>query len=80
MVDSPQPPVISKLLHKSFIVVNKEGTEAVACTSAMFAMGCAGLLELPSFVADHPFIFTIKEENSGILFFVGAVVNPLLVS
>ncbi|XP_002525928.2 serpin-ZX [Ricinus communis] len=80
MVDSPQSPVISKLLHKSFIEVNEEGTEAAASSAAIFAMNCGGRLEFPSFVADHPFLFTIKEENSGIIFFVGAVLNPLLVT
>ncbi|PON93532.1 Serpin family [Trema orientale] len=67
---------VSSLFHKSFIEVNEEGTEAAASTAVMFEM--QQLRYYPSFVADHPFLFTIREETHGIVFFVGAVLNPLL--
>ncbi|XWS47515.1 hypothetical protein CRYUN_Cryun14cG0159000 [Craigia yunnanensis] len=79
MVDSPWGLFVRKMFHKSFIEVNEEGTEAAACTAVIMEMQC-GRSQIPSFVADHPFMFVIKEEISGVVFFVGAVLNPLLES
>ena len=81
LVDSPHSNKLSlsKVFHKSYIEVNEEGTEAAASTAPTFVKFCAGL-STPSFVADHPFMFMIREETSGILFFAGAVLNPLLVA
>uniref|UniRef100_A0A2N9IX99 Serpin domain-containing protein n=1 Tax=Fagus sylvatica TaxID=28930 RepID=A0A2N9IX99_FAGSY len=80
MIDSLQSNLlsVSKILHTSCIEVNEEGTEAVAVTLISGGMGCS--LESPppppSFVADHPFMFMIREEVSGIVFFTGTVLNP----
>ena len=81
VVDSPHSNLLSlsKVFHKSYIEVNEEGTEAAASTAPTFVKFCAGL-STPSFVADHPFMFMIREETSGIVFFIGAVLNPLLVA
>ncbi|KAJ8751787.1 hypothetical protein K2173_025973 [Erythroxylum novogranatense] len=79
MVDSAWPPVLSKLFHKAYIEVNEEGTEAAVSTCSQYRLRC-GRLGAPTFVADHPFIFIIKEENSGLLLFIGAVLDPHLVS
>lgn len=67
---------VASIFHKSYIEVNEEGTEAAASTAVLFELQCAR--RYPSFVADHPFIFMIREERHGIVFFVGAVLNPLL--
>ncbi|KAJ8775071.1 hypothetical protein K2173_020075 [Erythroxylum novogranatense] len=79
MMDTDRSPVLSKVFHKSFIEVNEEGTEAAASTAPGLILCCARI-DPPRFVADHPFIFTIKEENSGLVFFIGSVLNPILVS
>ncbi|XVE72278.1 hypothetical protein DITRI_Ditri11bG0026600 [Diplodiscus trichospermus] len=79
MVDSPFGLFVRKMFHKSFIEVNEEGTEAAASTAAILEMQQLRY-PIPSFVADHPFMFMIKEETSGVVFFVGAVLNPLLES
>ncbi|KAL9243126.1 hypothetical protein vseg_017054 [Gypsophila vaccaria] len=67
---------VSKILQKSFVEVNEEGTLA---TSAMVAM-CGGGVPPNTFefVADHPFMFMIREEVSQVTLFVGTVLNPLL--
>ncbi|XP_015880678.3 serpin-ZX [Ziziphus jujuba] len=79
MVDSPYSDdlFVSRVFHKSFIEVNEEGAEASASTAVKSQMLCARIVT-PSFVADHPFLFVIKEETHGIIFFIGAVLNPLL--
>ncbi|KAF7803115.1 serpin-ZX-like [Senna tora] len=72
---------VSNIVHKAFIEVNEEGTEAAASSVAILrAYACAGRIHFqkPSFVADHPFLFMIREETSMAVFFVGAVLNPLL--
>ena len=83
MVDSLERDKVflSTILHQSFIEVNEEGTEATALTFAPALPGYSPYQPPPpSFVADHPFIFTIREEISGVVFFVGVVLNPLMIN
>src|SRR5690606_1759371 len=56
---------ISEVKHKSFIEVNEEGTEAAAVTSVGIVFPSAG----PSytFPADQPFLFVIREMNTGLI-------------
>ncbi|KAI4352347.1 hypothetical protein L6164_006610 [Bauhinia variegata] len=81
MSDSPRRHklYVSKMFHKAFIEVNEEGTEAAAST-ALIAKLQRQKLHIPSFVADHPFMFMIREETSMAVFFVGEVLNPLSTS
>uniref|UniRef100_A0ACD5X660 Uncharacterized protein n=1 Tax=Avena sativa TaxID=4498 RepID=A0ACD5X660_AVESA len=80
MVDSSatQNLYISSVHHKSFVEVNEEGTEAAAATSVQVAF--RSLPQKIDFVADHPFLFLIREDINGVVLFVGHVVNPLLSS
>ncbi|KAF8405090.1 hypothetical protein HHK36_009988 [Tetracentron sinense] len=72
---------VSKIFHKACIKVNEEGTEAAASTAAIMRHGCAlRQSPPPTFVADHPFLFMIREELSVIVFFTGTVLNPLLLA
>ncbi|KAJ4833095.1 hypothetical protein Tsubulata_001075 [Turnera subulata] len=68
---------VSKVFHKACIEVNEEGTEAAASSAVVMRQQCARF-PVPNFVADHPFMLMIREEKSGIVFFTGAVLNPLL--
>jgi serpin B len=65
---------ISAVVHKAFVDVNEEGTEAAAATAVI----AEGLIETlpPVFRADHPFIFLIRHEKTGAILFVGRVMNP----
>ncbi|XP_062026696.1 uncharacterized protein LOC133742978 isoform X2 [Rosa rugosa] len=77
MVDSSLGLGISCILHKSFIEVNEEGTEAAAVTFAFGLSDCISIRDPPiDFVADHPFLFLIREETSGAVLFIGHVLNP----
>ncbi|PNX92096.1 serpin-ZX-like protein [Trifolium pratense] len=78
MVDSTmgQSLYVSDIFHKSFIEVNEEGTEAAAATAATVLF--RGLPTRLDFVADHPFLFIIREDLTGTIIFVGQVLNPLV--
>lgn len=69
---------VSKIFHKSYIEVNEEGTEAVASAGLARMRRCCQRAKPPGFIADHPFMFMIREETSRVVFFIGAVINPLL--
>ncbi|MFO0940716.1 MAG: serpin family protein [Pirellulales bacterium] len=65
---------ISKVLHKSFVDVNEKGTEAAAATVVMMAPSAMAQVPfIPSFVADHPFLFMIRHRPSGTILFAGLV-------
>lgn len=64
---------ISAAIHKAFVDVNELGTEAAATTAAIVTeRGGNG-----KFRADHPFIFLIRDTQSGSILFLGRVANPL---
>ena len=69
---------ISEMIHKSFVDVNEAGTEAAAATiSAMLGSGLD--FEPPPpvvFRADHPFLFLIREVETGSILFLGRVADP----
>lgn len=67
--------VISKILHKAFVEVNEEGTEAAAATAVIMVRGGIGPT-IPSFNADHPFIFLIRDKTTGSILFIGKVMDP----
>ncbi|MBW4679382.1 MAG: serpin family protein [Microcoleus vaginatus WJT46-NPBG5] len=67
---------ISNVIHKTFADVNEAGTEADAATAITAATRGSG----NAFKADHPFIFLIRDAESGSVLFLGRVVNPTLVN
>ncbi|XP_031108851.1 serpin-ZX-like [Ipomoea triloba] len=79
MVDSPEGSelYVSKILHGSFIEVNEGGTEAVGVSFGVMYTCCMVEKEdKTDFVADHPFLFAIREDFSGAILFVGTVLHP----
>ncbi len=70
-----EPLWIDEVIHKAFVDVNEEGTEAAAATAVM--MLGTGMPRRPVvFRADHPFLFLIRDTRSGAILFLGRVVNP----
>lgn len=64
---------LSKCVHKSIVEVNEEGTEAAAA-SAVVEFCCAS--EVPTFCADHPFLFFIRHNKTNSLLFCGRFSSP----
>jgi serpin B len=59
------------VIHKAFVKVDEEGTEAAAATGVTDILGLP-----PIFRADHPFVLLIRENSTGSILFLGRVVNP----
>jgi serpin B len=68
---------ISAALHKAFVDVNEEGTEAAAATAVVIAPTAAPIRDEPEkFHADHPFLFSIVDQRTKSILFVGRVMDP----
>jgi serpin B len=65
---------ISAVVHKAFVDVNEEGTEAAAATGVVINKESARIT--PVFQADHPFVFLIRDNRSGSVLFMGRLSNP----
>jgi len=68
---------ISAVVHKAFVNVDEEGTEAAAATAVVMALKAAPRPEqIPEFRADHPFVFMIRDRQTGAILFMGRVTEP----
>jgi len=67
---------ISAVIHKAYVEVNEEGTEAAAATGVVMKLTSVGPAAIPVFRADHPFLFLIRDNLSGSILFIGRVANP----
>jgi serpin B len=79
-INGRQPPdeealYIGRALHKAFVEVNEEGTEAAATMLGML-YGAAPSTHSPVFRADHPFVFGIFDRANGACIFLGRVLDP----
>jgi serine protease inhibitor len=69
---------ISEVIHKAFVAVDEQGTEAAAATAiGMRALAMMSDSNPPiEFRADHPFLFLIRDTKSGSILFLGRVSDP----
>ncbi|XP_040840034.1 leukocyte elastase inhibitor A-like [Ochotona curzoniae] len=69
---------VSKIVHKSFVEVNEEGTEAAAVTTVRIgsARRCCRVRAEQTFTADHPFLFLIRHNPTSNILFLGRVCSP----
>lgn len=71
-----QPAWISSVIHKTYLEVDEEGTEAAAVTTVMMAGSAAPEMDPPepfTMRVDRPFFCAIIERNSGAMLFMGAI-------
>ena len=70
---------ISAVIHKAFVDVNEEGTEAAAATGIIMepTSAPADPTEPPVFRADHPFVFVVRDNRNSAILFMGRIENPL---
>lgn len=66
---------VGAVVHKAFVAVDEEGTEAAAATAVAMLAGSA-----PSqptvFRADHPFVYLIRDRRTGTILFLGRLAKP----
>jgi serpin B len=67
---------ISHVIHKAFIDVNEEGTEAAAATAVVMRQMAMRPMPVPVFNANHPFIFVIRDTMTGGILFMGKIMDP----
>ena len=76
-ISSTEALYISAVLHKAYVDVNEEGTEAAAATGVvMKAMAVRRPQPIPVFRADHPFLFLIRDTKAGSILFMGRLTKP----
>ena len=67
---------VGDVLHKAFVKVDEKGTEAAAATAVVMPRGGRPAQQAIPFTADHPFLFLIVDGGSGLVLFIGRVVEP----
>ncbi len=66
---------ISDVLHKAFVSVDEEGTEAAAATAVLMKVTAIRITQA-KVIVDRPFIFFIYDRQTGAILFLGRVLNP----
>jgi len=67
---------ISKVFHKAFVRVDEKGTEAAAASATVMMRATALQMKVAEFNADHPFLFFIRDNATGMVLFTGRVSDP----
>jgi serpin B len=72
-----EPLQIAAVIHKAYVDVNEEGTEAAAATAVGVKTTMAIITKPPiPFRADHPFLFLIRDRRTGNVLFLGCLTQP----
>ena len=74
-LDGTADNVVSIAVHKAFVEVNEEGTEAAAATAAAVCRSTS-FSPIPDFRADRPFVFLIRDRETGAILFLGRFAKP----
>ncbi len=68
---------IGRIIHKTFLEVDEEGTEAAAATAIVMVSGPSPTPNPIIIRIDRPFLFAIRENHSGTILFIGKIVDPV---
>jgi serpin B len=69
-----EPLCISEVIHEAYIAVDEEGTEAAAATAVIVRAGAT--MEPVRLTIDRPFIFALRDKDTGAVLFLGRVTDP----
>jgi serpin B len=67
---------LSQAKHKAFVDVHEKGTEAAAVTAVVAQLQSGPPAPRHEFIADHPYVFAIQENNTDEILFIGRVIDP----
>ncbi|MFZ6873620.1 serpin family protein [Undibacterium sp. Di27W] len=68
--------VISGVLHKAYITVDEKGTEAAAATGVVIGVTSINVNQPLRLNLDKPFLFMIRDRQTGLILFMGKLMNP----
>ena len=66
---------IGNVIHKAFVAVDEKGTEAAAATAVVME-GATAMMPENVLTIDRPFLFFIRDVETGQILFIGRVLNP----
>lgn len=77
-ITAQRPFYIEKVLHKAFIYVDEQGTEAAAATAVTMTLATADTKSEKAipFIVDRPFIYIIRANHNGDILFMGRMTDP----
>jgi len=75
-IDDKRDLRLAQVVHKAWIDVTEEGTEAAAATGATMVLTSMRMPTELVFRADRPFLFLIRDRKSGLILFAGRLMNP----
>ena len=75
-IDGRRDLFLSQVMHKAFVDISEEGTEAAAATGMAVNLVALAVPQHTVFRADHPFIFLIRDTRSGLILFAGRLMHP----
>ena len=68
---------ISDAIHKAYVDVNEEGTEAAAATAIVMTLKSMPIAQqIAVFRADRPFVFLIRQVKTNSILFMGRILDP----
>ena len=76
MAGDPRCLFLSDVIHRAFVAVDEEGTEAAAATLQIAIPMGGSALQPVEFTVDRPFIFLIRDRETGTILFMGRVLDP----
>lgn len=74
-MDGTQDLYITDVFHKAFVAVDEAGTEAAAATAVIIGIESAPVIDV-ELTVDRPFVFLIRDIETGSILFLGRVLNP----
>jgi serpin B len=74
--DAREQLIVDNVFHKGFVRVDEKGTEAAAATAAVMRVRSMPSRLLREIRVDHPFLFLIRDNASGMILFLGRVSDP----
>lgn len=75
MSDDPEGLYLAAALHKAFVDVNEKGTAAAASALLMADLGAVTHEKPKVFLADHPFLFLIRDRKTRLIRFIGRLTD-----
>lgn len=75
-ISTAEPLKIADVIHKAFIKVDEEGSEAAAATAVIMERAPSPVADKFHFRADHPFVFMIRDNKTGTVLFLGRMSEP----